>query len=317
MYQFVSLATSYLVPVIIVLTILSLYEKIKRGEADKMVHYYGYALVVQFTGYGLVAFMNFCQTQGWPLPFDVETYVVLGATLLTDLVFFTYGLTYRYMQTLHGNQQLTLDLLRSQQEAQQQVIHSLEDERQRLAQDLHDDVGPLLATAKGYLSRLTLNNQAPPLQRAQALLDEAADELRLLSHELLPRQLAQSGLAPALAEACRQAARRGIPVEFVTLGQAQPLDARREKMLFSLAVQLIRAAQQRPRASGVTVQLLYHQDQANLSVEDDGQPADLAASGELNLSTKADLLGSSLLLDATEAGNSVMLGIPVTNPALT
>lgn len=316
MYQFVSLATSYLVPVIIVLTILSLYEKTKRGEADKMVRYYGYALAVQFTGYGLVAFMNFCQTQGWPLPFDVETYVVLGATLLIDLVFFTYGLTHRYMNTLHGNQQLALNLLRNQQEAQQQVIHSLEDERQRLAQDLHDDVGPLLATAKGYLSRLTRTNPTPPLQQAQTLLDEATDELRLLSHELLPRQLAQGGLTSALAEDCRQAGRRGVSVEFVTLGEAQPLDARREQMLFSMAVQLIRTAQQRLGVTEVTVQLLYHVDQVNLSVEDDGQPADLAASGELNLNTKAELLGASLLLDATAAGNSVMMGTPVISPIM-
>jgi len=316
MYQFVSLATSYLVPVIIVLTILSLYEKTKRGEADKMVRYYGYALAVQFTGYGLVAFMNFCQAQGWPLPFDVETYVVLGATLLIDLVFFTYGLTYRYMNTLHGNQQLALNLLRNQQEAQQQVIHSLEDERQRLAQDLHDDVGPLLATAKGYLSRLTRTDKKPPLQQAQTLLDEATDELRLLSHELLPRQLAQGGLTSALAEACRQAGRRGVAVEFVTLGEAQPLDTRREQMLFSMAVQLIRTAQQRLGVTEVTVQLLYHVDQVNLSVEDDGQPTDLAASGELNLNTKAELLGASLLLDATAAGNSVMMGTPVISPIM-
>lgn len=316
MYQVVSLATSYFVPIIAVLTIWSLYEKFRRQEGDKMVRYYGYALVVQFAGYGMVAFMNFCQAKGWPLPFDVETYVVLGGTLLTDLVFFTYGLANRHMNTLHGNQRLELNLLQNQQAAQQQVIHSLEDERQRLAQDLHDDVGPLLATTKGYLSRLSRTTPTSPLQRAQALLDEAADELRLLSHELLPRQLAQRGLASALAEACRQAALRSVPVEFVTLGQAQMLEVHREQILFSLATQLIRAAQHRPRATEVTVQLLYHENQVNLSVEDDGHPADLAASGEFNLSTKVDLLGASLLLDATEAGNSVMLGIPLTNPAL-
>lgn len=281
-----------------------------------MVHYYGYALAIQFAGYGLAAFMNFSQAQGWPLPFEVETYVVLGATLLTDLIFFTYGLAYRHMNTLHSNQRMELDLLQNQQVAQQQVIHSLEDERQRLAQDLHDDVGPLLATAKGYLSRLTRTDHAPPLQRAQTLLDEAADELRLLSHELLPRQLAQRGLASALAEACRQASQRSVPVEFVTLGQAQRLEAHREQILFSLATQLMRAAQYRPHATEVTVQLLYHENQVNLSVEDDGQPADLATSGEFNLSTKVDLLGASLLLDATEGGNSVMLGIPLTKPAL-
>ena len=235
---------------IIVLTVLRLYEKKKRGKVDKMVRYYGYALAVQFTGYGLVALMNLCQANGWPLPFDVETYVVLGATLLIDLVFFTYGLAFRYMQRQHGNQQLELDLLQNRQEAQQQVIHSLNDERSRLAQDLHDDVGPLLATAKGYLSRFARTEPAPSLQQAQTLLDEAADELRLLSHELLPRQLAQSGLASALAEACRQAGRRGVPVEFITMGVPLPLDSRREQILFNIAVHLIRAAQYRAHATG-------------------------------------------------------------------
>lgn len=316
MYQFVSLATSYLVPVIIVLTVLSLYEKKKRGKVDKMVRYYGYALAVQFTGYGLVALMNLCQANGWPLPFDVETYVVLGATLLIDLVFFTYGLAFRYMQRQHGNQQLELDLLQNRQEAQQQVIHSLNDERSRLAQDLHDDVGPLLATAKGYLSRFARTEPAPSLQQAQTLLDEAADELRLLSHELLPRQLAQSGLASALAEACRQAGRRGVPVEFITMGVPLPLDSRREQILFNIAVHLIRAAQYRAHATGATVQLLYHEAEINLSVEDDGQPTDLVESDGLNIGLKAQLLGANWLLDSTEAGTSVMINVPIIKPAL-
>ncbi|WP_221307443.1 sensor histidine kinase [Rhabdobacter roseus] len=314
MYQFVSLATSYFVPVIVVLTALSLYEKVTRGEGEKMVRYYGYALAVQFTGYGLVAVMNFCQAQGWPLPFDVETYVVLGGTLLTDLVFFTYGLAYRYMHTLHGNQQLELGLLQSQQEAQQQVIHSLQDERRRLAQDLHDDVGPLLATAKGYLSRFDRVSRISGLQRAQTLLDEAADELRALSHQLLPRQLAQSGLASALAEACHQASRRGAPVQFVSLGQGRTLGEQRDQMLFSMAVQLIRIAQQQTMVTEITAQLLFHEDEVSLSVEDNGQSSAFTDSDLINLRAKADLVGATLLLDNFEAGNSALVSLP--NPTL-
>ena len=316
MYRFVSLATSYFVPVIVVLTAMSLYEKAMRGEGGKMVRYYGYALAVQFTGYGLVAFMNFCQAQGWPLPFDVETYVLLGGTLLTDLVFFTYGLAYRYMNTLHGNQQLELDLLQSRQEAQQQVIHSLQDERRRLAQDLHDDVGPLLATAKGYLSRLYRSSQTLGLQQAQTLLDEAADELRALSHQLLPRQLAQSGLPGALAEACHQASRRGAPVQFVSLGQGRTLGEQRDQMLFSMAVQLIRIAQQQPMVTDITVQVLFHEDAVTLSVEDDGQSAVLPESDLMHLRAKADLVGATFLLDNFETGNSALVSLSVPNPSL-
>ena len=317
MYRIVSLTTSCLVPVIVVLTVISLVEPDRRTGQRRhgpMIRYYAYALAVQSVGYLLVAAMNFCQAQGWPLPFDVATHVVLGLGVLADLVFFSYGLTYRYTHARQHNQHLELDLLRRRQEAQQQVISSLEDERRRLAQDLHDDIGPLLATAKGYLSRLARTDQTDPLQRAQALLDEAADELRTLSHQLLPRHSGQTHLADALAETGRQLSRRDIPVQFVSLGQVRPLGRQSEQLLFSIAVQLIRNAQKHPRATEVVVQLLYHPERVNLSVEDNGLPTNASEADVVNLRAQADLLKADLLIDATDAGNSVMVSVLIANP---
>lgn len=312
MYQAVSMATSLLVPLVGGLTVISLYER--RRDGGRLVRYYGYALAVQFVGYGLVAFMNFCQAQGWPLPFDVETYLILRWSVLIDLVFFTYGLTYRYTQANEQNQHLELTLLRDRQQAQQQVIASLETERQRLAQDLHDDVGPLLATAKGFLSRLFRTEPSPPLQRAQTLIDEAADELRTLSHQLLPRQNDGQSVADAIAEVCRKSGSRGVPVRFLGLGEVRPLDGPRGQLLFSIATQLIRHARQHPQVTDVLVQLLYHEEHLNLSVEDDGQPAHPSATDTAHLRAIADLLQADLLIDATETGNSVMVSVPIAKP---
>jgi len=315
LYRVVSLTTSCFVVVVTGLTILSLLEPGRRtGTREPMVRYYGYALAVQFMGYGLVATINFCQGQGWMLPFDVETYIVLGLTVLIDLVFFTYGLAYRYTHAQHRNQQLELNVLQSRQQAQQQVINSLEDERRRLAQDLHDDIGPLLATAKGYLSRLDRTSQATPLQQAQRLLDEAADELRTLAHQLMPRALEQNDLVNAIAEASRVLSRRGIPVEFVSAGEVKPLDGQRAQLVFSMATQLIRNAQRHQRVTDVTVQLLYHDNYLTLSVEDNGLPTPIADTDRANLRAKADLLKADLLIDSTDDGNSVMLSEVITNP---
>lgn len=311
MYQIVSLGTSCFVPIIVVFTFISLYER--RHEHDPMVRYYGYALVVQFTGYMLVATINFCQSQGWPLPFDVESYVFICLTVLTDLAFFTYGLAYRYTHAQQHNQQLELSLLHNRQSAQQQVIDSLKDERQRLAQDLHDDIGPLLATAKGYLSRLARATPADPLQQAQTLLDEAAQDLRTLSHQLLPGHADQTDLTSAIAETARKLSSRGIAVRFVSAGQVKPLDPQREQLLFSLATQLIRNARQHEQATDVTVQLLYHDEQLNLSVEDNGLPTHIPEAELVSLHTKADLLKADLLIDATEDGNSLMVSLPIAN----
>lgn len=316
MYRVESLGTTCFVPMMALLMLLSLYEKSRTKQPeDKVVRYYSYALAVQFSGYTLVAFTNFCQAQGWPLAFDAESYVIMGLSVLIDLLFFTYGLTYRYTQAKEKNQQLELNLLRSQQAAQHQLITSLEGERQRLAQDLHDDVGPLLATAKGYLSRLFRTEPSPPLQHAQNLIDEAADELRTLSHQLLPRHTTEQPLANAIAEVCRKLSARGVPVQFMSLGETRPLDGPREQLLFSMATQLIRNARQHPQATDVLVQLLYHEEQVNLSVEDDGLPAPLSVTDIDHLRAKAELLKAELLIDSTETGNSVMVSVLVANPA--
>ncbi|HEX9956497.1 MAG TPA: 7TM-DISM domain-containing protein [Fibrella sp.] len=311
MYKVASVGTSCFVPVFVLLMLISLYER--RRERDPMVRYYGYALAVQFTGYVLVTAINFCQARGWPLPFDVETYVVLGLSVLTDLAFFTYGLAYRYTHAQQHNQQLALSLLHNRQNAQQQVIDSLKDERQRLAQDLHDDIGPLLATAKGYLSRLARATPADPLQKAQTLLDEAANELRTLSHQLLPGHADQTDLTSAIAETARKLSGGGVPVRFVSAGQVKPLDPQREQLLFSLATQLIRNARQHEQATEVTVQLLYHDEQLNLSVEDNGLPANMPEADLVSLRTKTELLKAELLIDATDDGNSLMVSLPITN----
>ncbi|GAB2603459.1 hypothetical protein GCM10027190_58900 [Spirosoma areae] len=314
MYQVESLATSCFVPVMVLLMGVSLYEQEHRkNKREKVVRYYSYALAVQFTGYALVTIMNFCQARGWPLPFDIETYVVMGLSVLADLVFFTYGLTYRYSQAKLHNQQLELNLLQSRQEAQQQVIASLEDERRRLAQDLHDDIGPLLATAKGYLSRLARTAPSHRLEKAQGLIDEAADELRTLSHQLLPHHLEQRNVADAIAEVSRKLGQRGVPVRFVSLGQAKSLGEQREQLLFSIATQLIRNARQHRQTTEVLVQLLYHDQELNLSVEDDGLPAPVAHTDAAHLRAKAGLLKADLLFDATDAGNSVMMSVPIAN----
>ncbi len=312
MYKLESLATTCFVPMMALLMILSLYEKSRQKYPDnRVVRYYSYALTVQFSGYALVAFMNFCQVRGWSLPFDVESYAVMGLSVLIDIGFFTYGLTYRYTQSRVRNQQLELDLLHTQQMAQQRVIASLETERQRLAQDLHDDVGPLLSTAKGYLSRLFRTSPSDPLQQAQTLIDEAADELRTLAHQLMPRHLTEQSVADAIAEVSRKLGTRGVPVRFLTLGDTSPLDEQRAQLLFSLATQLIRKARQHPGASGVVAQLLYHDHYLILSVEDDGHSA--PAAGAAHLRAKAELLGAELLIDTTDQGNSVMVSVPIAN----
>lgn len=311
MYKVVSKATSYFVIAIVILTAISLYER--WHEQEKMVRYYGYALVIQFLGYMAVAAINFCQSQGWALPFDVETYAIIGITVLFDTIFFSYGLAHRYNLFQLKNKALELNLLQAQQIGQQRVIEALEYERRRLAQDLHDDVGATLSTAKGYLSVLNRKGTTPKLLQAQLLLDEAAEELRMISHQLMPKHFDKIGLAKAIEETVRKVSTDKLYVQFMCIGQTQKLTTETETLIFRMVNELVRNIQKHAQATEATVQLAYHDTFLNLIVEDNGTGFNIHQGegvGLRNLRTKAEYLNAELAIDTSEYGTSVILTIP-------
>jgi signal transduction histidine kinase len=81
-------------------------------------------------------------------------------------------------------------------------IKSQEEERQRIAADLHDDAGPLLATARLYLNENLVNQEkAQQLQsifNAKQIIDETIQLIRNISHSLMPPTLKNFGLESAV-----------------------------------------------------------------------------------------------------------------------
>jgi len=81
-------------------------------------------------------------------------------------------------------------------------IRLQEEERMRLAADLHDDAGPLLATARLYLNENMVNldkaSQLQSLFNAKQIIDEAINLIRNISHSLMPPTLKNFGLESAM-----------------------------------------------------------------------------------------------------------------------
>ena len=80
-------------------------------------------------------------------------------------------------------------------------IKMQEEERQRLAADLHDDAGPLLATARLYLNENLVNQdkstQLQSIFQARQILDDTIQLIRNISHSLMPPTLKNFGLESA------------------------------------------------------------------------------------------------------------------------
>src|SRR5580693_1254538 len=97
-------------------------------------------------------------------------------------------------------------LQRMEQDQQRMLLNASirlqEEERQRLAADLHDDAGPLLATARLYLNENLVNmDKASQLQSifsAKQILDDTIQLIRNISHSLMPPTLKNFGLESAV-----------------------------------------------------------------------------------------------------------------------
>lgn len=88
-----------------------------------------------------------------------------------------------------------------------QIVNAQEEERQKIAEGLHDEVGQLLAACRLKLSEMETCNKVEEAcelgRRAEECLEKASDEIRSLTFELGSKTLFQSGLANALEELCR------------------------------------------------------------------------------------------------------------------
>jgi signal transduction histidine kinase len=93
-------------------------------------------------------------------------------------------------------------------------IRFQEEERQRIAADLHDDAGPLLATARLYLNENLVNQEkAQQLQSiisAKQIIDDAISLIRNISHSLMPPTLKNFGLESASTDLFQKISGSGI-----------------------------------------------------------------------------------------------------------
>jgi len=147
--------------------------------------------------------MTFLQVATNPSQFNYVmlfgTFAMLSLTL--GIVFFVI---FHQRKVIRFN-----DQLKKLEDDKQQILLNAsikfqEEERNRIAADLHDDVGPLLATARLYLNE-NLVNQEPAAQlqsifSAKQIIDDAIQLIRNISHSMMPPTLKNFGLESAMSD---------------------------------------------------------------------------------------------------------------------
>jgi signal transduction histidine kinase len=156
-----------------------------------------------------------------------------------------------------------------------QIIDLQEEERRRIAQELHDDVGQSLTTLSIGLKLLSVEECCQPVtERVNDLRDltlTVMTQLRQLSHELRPPALDMLGLELALSGFCQDFSRRTqIPVLFRQEGQLADLPDAENITFYRFLQEVLTNIVKHANASQVWVKLIGEADGTRITVRDDG-----------------------------------------------
>ncbi len=197
-------------------------------------------------------------------------------------------------------------------------IQGQENERSRLAKEIHDGIGPLLSTLNLYLESLQPDIQqcSPDAQQRyesmSKLLNMLSRETRNISRALMPIAVEDFGLVAALEDMVEKV--RGgakLQVHFYTSGLKTRLNHEAELGLYRVVQEFLNNTIKYARAHSVNIQLIRHKESIVLTYEDDGKGFNFTGTfpsggfGLRDIQARVKALGGNFTLDATSGRGMV------------
>ncbi|OSZ76823.1 hypothetical protein CAP36_10325 [Chitinophagaceae bacterium IBVUCB2] len=249
--------------------------------------------------------------------------LIAGAAAMLLISLLSYR-NYKHRQKL---QQAKIDEFETEKllTATEAVLKGEEQERSRLAKDLHDGLGGMLSGIKHSLSSMKENlimtpDNAQAFERSIDMLNSSISEMRRVAHNMMPEMLVKYGLDTALKEFCHEIKASGaVNVNYQVIGMDKAnIDQTVSVTIYRIAQELINNAIKHGKANDVLVQLHLHKQEKllALTVEDDGIGFDVNSLNESkgigwkNIQSRVDFLQGKLDVQSEPGnGTSVMIEI--------
>ena len=212
-----------------------------------------------------------------------------------------------------------------------QVVSAQEQERQRIARELHDETGQALTALALGLAAASESVQTDPSRAAQQLAQlkslsaDAIEELHELVADLRPSILDDLGLVPALRRQVDDfESRTDVDAKFDVVGRHRRVEPEIETVLFRIAQEALTNIAKHARAERATVRLTYSDDAVQLTVRDDGRgfDPDAVLSGDhrrrrawglLGIQERVELVGGDFKIDSDPGtGTTIRVDVPLT-----
>jgi two-component system sensor histidine kinase DegS len=210
-----------------------------------------------------------------------------------------------------------------------QITRAQEDERKRIARELHDETAQALIDLSRRLDNLAnqhaqmSESAADRLEEFQELIDDILRGVHRFSRDLRPSVLDDLGLLPALEGLMADIeADNGVEAELRVRGDRRRLSPEAELVLFRIVQEALNNAKRHSQASRVVTMVEFDGGRARITVEDNGQgfevpdsTGDLVSTGKLGLigmHERARLLGGTLTVRSELGkGTTVVVDVPV------
>lgn len=237
--------------------------------------------------------------------------IVSGTMLLIIIGLLLYRVN-RHKQRLQSEKMLNLE--------QKHIIDQLkaamngeEKERTRIARELHDGIGSMIASMKMHLG--AFNEAYPELQNADNLnklshiLSGTASEVRKTAHNLMPDVLTRQGLKGALLQYCESNNNSKLHID-LQYHVPQPMSKSAELFVYRIVQELVQNVVKHAKASHAVVQVMFYEDYLNIMIEDNGIGFDTTlpfiGMGLHSLRSRTEALHGYISIDSGEGKGTIL-----------
>lgn len=247
-------------------------------------------------------------------------YILTGSAVALLLILFLSYMNYNHRKKL---QQQRISELETEKKlmATQSLLQGQEEERSRLAKDLHDGLGGLLSGVKLQLGAMKGNlilseENGKSFDRALLKLDESIDEMRRVAHNMMPESLLKSGLKQAILDYCDSISEnQPFIINCELHGIDEKMSSATEVIIYRIIQELVNNAIKHSSATQILVQIFRHDNhEIFITVEDNGKGFDpektnlMKSAGMRNVQSRINYLKGTMDLKSEPGkGTSVFI----------
>lgn len=241
--------------------------------------------------------------------------IIFDALLISavvEVLVFSFGLTYMIKKIYDERNELSMKIVKQQKDSLNAYVQGVEKERERIAGELHDDIGSRLGNLRRMLS--STNVQTDYLEKQ---IDALTEDVRNISHQLSPAATSIKGLIQMVIGLIHDTGKSSsIKIQFQHYDVPENLPADIAQQAYRIIQEGINNIIKHANASEADIQIFGHEHELVLTIEDNGKGFDIsnnrAGIGLNQMKSRTEMLEGQFEINSMPGkGTQIMVSLPI------